>query len=206
MPQHGRFTREAGWLGAILAGGGARRFGGREKAALPVDGARAIDRQVDAFRSLGMDVVAVVDRAPRADDWPVRPVVDLVPGAGPLGALYTALSEPGAARILAVACDMPFVTPELLAHIAGRLEGADAAVPRVGGRYQPLCAAYAAPCARVFKAALDAGDRAVTQALARLHVHEIAGDDLARLDPTGRALANVNSAADYARWIGPLNP
>jgi molybdopterin-guanine dinucleotide biosynthesis protein A len=206
MPQHGRLTREAGWLGAILAGGGARRFGGREKATLPVGGMRLVDRQLAAFDSLGMDVVAVVDRAARAEGWRVSPVVDLVPGAGPLGALFTALSQPGVTRVLAVACDMPFVTPELLAHVASRLEGADAAVPLVEARYQPLCAAYASSCAPVFEAALGAGQRAVTQALAGLRVHDITAEELAGLDPSGRALANVNSEADYVRWIGPTHP
>jgi molybdopterin-guanine dinucleotide biosynthesis protein A len=204
MPQHGSFTREAGWLGAILAGGRARRFGGREKAALPVAGTRVIDRQVEAFAALGMDVVAVVDRAARAEGWGVRPVIDLLPDAGPLGGIYTALSQPGATSVVVVACDMPFVTPALLAHVASRLDGADAAVPRLDGQDQPLCAAYARACAPVFEAALDAGERAITRVLRQLRVHEITAEELTGLDPRGRVMANVNSEADYVRWIGPL--
>jgi molybdenum cofactor guanylyltransferase len=101
---------------------------------------------------------------------------------------------------------MPFLTPALLAHVASRLDGADAAVPRLEGRYHPLCAAYASACTRVFKAALDAGDYAVRRALDALRVHDITGADIASVDPTGRALTNVNSERDYVRWVGPLQP
>jgi molybdopterin-guanine dinucleotide biosynthesis protein A len=45
--------------------------------------------------------------------------------------------------ILLCACDIPFVEPALLAHIAGSLGEHDAAVPFIRGYEQPLAACYA---------------------------------------------------------------
>jgi molybdopterin-guanine dinucleotide biosynthesis protein A len=56
-----------------------------------------------------------VRAAANATGLPVRVIRrDLVPRCGPLGGLYTALKTTKHDAILALACDMPFVTPDLL--------------------------------------------------------------------------------------------
>src|SRR5690349_13843512 len=104
---------------AILAGGRASRFGGRDKGALLVDGRPILDRQIAELAAVvGLDRVLVVGVAPRAG---VRVVDDLVPGLGPLGGIHTALTlatEPkdaAADAVFVAACDMPFVTAPLVA-------------------------------------------------------------------------------------------
>jgi molybdenum cofactor guanylyltransferase len=50
---------------------------------------------------------------------PVRVIRrDLVPRCGPLGGVFTALKSTAAERVVFLACDMPFVSPTLLARIA----------------------------------------------------------------------------------------
>ena len=46
---------------AILAGGHARRFGGRPKAFLPIGDQRLIDRQIDVLCSVARHVVIVAN-------------------------------------------------------------------------------------------------------------------------------------------------
>ena len=64
----------------ILAGGDARRFGGRDKGALVVDGRTILERQISELSTVTPDV-----RVIRRED-------DLVPGCGPLGGLHAALN------------------------------------------------------------------------------------------------------------------
>jgi molybdopterin-guanine dinucleotide biosynthesis protein A len=61
------------------------------------------------------------------------------PGEGPLAAIAAAGLT---ADALVLACDLPFVTVELLRWLADQ---PGTAVPVVGGRVQPLCARYAGP-------------------------------------------------------------
>jgi molybdopterin-guanine dinucleotide biosynthesis protein A len=71
-------------------------------------------------------------------------VPDRIPDCGPLGGLFTALSSTGAGWNLLVACDMPALTADVLRRlIADAAEcGTDALVPRIDGRWEPLCAVY----------------------------------------------------------------
>ena len=80
--------------GAILAGGGATRFGGRPKGLEQVGGARILDRLVDAFLAALGELPLLVANDPDAPTW--HPGLDVLqdvhPGAGALGGILTAVS------------------------------------------------------------------------------------------------------------------
>src|SRR5436305_1449067 len=98
---------------AILAGGHATRFGGRDKSALVVGGATILDRQLAELGPLTNDIMIVARAgvrvtAPRGAR--VREIADIVPGSGPLGGIHAALSGARTDAVLVIACDMPYVT------------------------------------------------------------------------------------------------
>jgi molybdopterin-guanine dinucleotide biosynthesis protein A len=191
---------------AILAGGHARRMHGQDKSALDISGRSIMDRQLEILRHLTTDLLIVTASddeagAERFARHGVRVVADLVPDAGPLGGLYTALSYTASPYTLILACDMPFVSIELLRHLAARVQGWEAAVPRTGDGYHPLCAAYAKSVAPVARERLDRGDLAMTGLLHALRLTEIGPDELARIDPEDVMLANVNTPHDYRQAL-----
>ena len=111
-------THEPGLLAAaILAGGRARRLGGANKAALAIGERRIIDRQLALLRQVADPVLIVApdDQMYRDVVEPARIVPDVLPGAGPLGGIYTALVSSPHDRMLIVACDLPFLNLALLA-------------------------------------------------------------------------------------------
>lgn len=74
-----------------------------------------------------------------------RPMVaDLEPGFGAWSGLHTALAYSASEWTFVLACDMPFVSGELIRRLAGMTaDHIDAVVPRqTDGRLQPLCAFY----------------------------------------------------------------
>src|SRR5216684_8019388 len=108
------------WTGAILAGGRSRRLGGLNKAALelaPPGGASVLDRQLARLRRVVDRTIIIANDAEafRAKGVPVLP--DLRPGGGAIGALHTAVHSAQTDRTLVMACDMPFVSEALLAHL-----------------------------------------------------------------------------------------
>jgi molybdenum cofactor guanylyltransferase len=140
---------------AILAGGGATRFGGRDKSALVVEGRPILERQVAELSTVVEDIMIVgaraggsgVDgaRAFQASDR-LRLVADLVPGCGPLGGLHAALSEMRGDRVLVVACDMPYVDGAFAEYLLSLAGDAAAVVPETDRGYHPLCAVYTLAC------------------------------------------------------------
>ena len=147
--------------GAILAGGGATRFGGRPKGLAQIGGARILDRLVDAFVSALGTLPLLVANDPAAQRW--RPelcvVPDIHPGAGALGGILTAIAA-GPGPVVCVAWDMPFVPPMLLRLLAEGLRDADAVLPSSGGRrgVEPMCAGYGPACRPAIEAAIAEGD------------------------------------------------
>jgi molybdopterin-guanine dinucleotide biosynthesis protein A len=131
-------------LGAVLAGGEGRRFGG-PKAGVLVGGVPMVRRAVEAMAAV-TDEVVVVSSVPVPEAGVPR-LADRTPGKGPLGGLEAALREAsarGREGVLLLACDLPLVRSSLLRAVAGALGGAPAVAPRrEGGGVEPLCAAYA---------------------------------------------------------------
>ena len=188
--------------GAILAGGGATRFGGRPKGLEVVGGERILDRLAGVFeRALGAPPLLVAN-APEAASWrpDLRVVPDVRPGLGSLGGIFTAVVE-GPAPVVCVAWDMPFVTPALVAALAAGLDRHDAFLPESDGRrgVEPLCAAYGPACAGAIAQRLDAGDLRAIGFHGSVRVGILSLDAVRRLGDPARLFFNVNTADDLVK-------
>lgn len=132
-------------LVGIFVGGEGRRMGGLAKGLLETQsGESVVERLVRIAREALGDVdVVLVGRAEKYAALGLESLADEPAGIGPVGGLGALLSEGsrrGAPYVLALACDMPFVSPELLAELA-RTEGA-AVAPVRDEKWEPLCARY----------------------------------------------------------------
>lgn len=103
-------------LGAIIAGGASRRFGG-DKAVALLGGKALIDHVIDAFLPQ-VDALVIVGR-----EWGGHTSIDDHPfSCGPLSglcaALYWARSQ-GHDHVLTAGCDVLPLAPDLLRSLAG---------------------------------------------------------------------------------------
>lgn len=190
------------WTAAIIAGGQATRLGGRDKAALRVGGTPILERQLAALRGL-IDHILIVANDPerfRSTGLPV--VTDVAPGAGPLGGVYSAVSAAPDDRVLAIACDMPFLEPALVERLRDAGNLADVVVPNGTTGMQPLCAAYSRACVPELHLRLASGHLALVEFIrsARgLRVTELTAAELAEVGDERVMFFNVNAPEDYAR-------
>lgn len=127
--------------GMILAGGRAQRMGGGDKGLMPLAGRRVIDHVIErlAPQCGALAINANGDPARFADlGLPVLP--DPVPGQpGPLAGLLAAMGWAaglGAAAVVTVAADTPFLPPDLVARLkaAATAGSSIAASPDGSGR------------------------------------------------------------------------
>lgn len=178
--------------GILLAGGAGSRFGaGRSKAWLTTaQGVPLFQVALASLVRVAQDVVyaipegvVVPDATPSPTEfvgeepgpYRTRRVLDLAPDSGPLAGLVPALelvAAAGAARAFILAVDMPRFTAAEFAFLAAPLDrtpDALAVVPRTPRGLEPLFACVRpAPVAIAFRAAWEAGERAVHAAFAGL--------------------------------------
>ena len=185
--------------GAILAGGGATRFGGTPKGLEYVGGRRVLDRLVEAFIAAIGDPPILVANAPDAPKWApeLHVVRDLIPGAGALGGLYTAV-ELSPAPVVCVAWDMPFVPTGLIEVLASAVAQADVVIPASDGRrgVEPLSAAYGPACAEPMRRRIEANDLRAIAFHEDVRVSILSLDTIRRFGDPDVLFFNVNTPED----------
>lgn len=162
----------------IFVGGGSTRMGGRPKGLLlsPDTQEPLVARLVRLGREAGLEPVAVG----RADAYrelvPELPeLLDEPAEVGPLGGLCALLREAGDAHVIAVACDMPFVSSALLRRLRREQPAASVLAARSeAGFWEPLCARYHAKAVLPScQSAIAEGVRSFQRLFARLPVCEL---------------------------------
>jgi molybdenum cofactor guanylyltransferase len=189
------------WTAAIIAGGRARRLGGRDKAALDVGGLPILKRQITALRGLVDHVLIVANDPDRFRDAEIPVVRDLIPGAGALGGVYSAVSAAPDDRTLAIACDMPFLERALLERLIAAGALADVAVPHGDTGWQPLCATYSRACVPELRLRAETGRLRLIDFIEEapgVRVTELSARDLAAIGDERVMFFNVNTPEDYA--------
>jgi molybdenum cofactor guanylyltransferase len=129
-------------VGLVLAGGRSSRMG-RDKATLEVGGQLLVQGQIRTLRRAGIQDIFLSLPPEGPSPVPEIPVVrDRREGMGPLAGIVAGL-EAGAPRpILVLAVDMPQVQPRFLRKLLDRSRSGVGVAPRIGDRWEPLCAIY----------------------------------------------------------------
>lgn len=164
----------------ILAGGESRRMG-QDKANLMLGEQTLLQRMTDIVQPLFAGVIVSV-RQPRAD-CDLLQVCDDSAHAGPLAGLAAGLERTETPWIFALACDMPFITAELIERLAGFREGVDAVVPVVQGYPQPMAAFYRTDCQGCLGEILNGnGKQSLRALLEKLQVRYVSESELQDAD------------------------
>ena len=183
----------------VLAGGRSRRLG-RDKAIEPVGGVPLVRRVIGAVGAVASEVLVVVAEPEQAAGMPLprsaRVVRDLYPDSGSLGGIYTGLSAAGGPWALVVACDMPFLSPDLLSAMARERDGCDAVVPLIEDRPEPTHALYSRRCLAPMRGNLDAGVLKIAAFYDSVRVKYLPQRAAEDVDPGLWSFFNVNTARD----------
>ena len=143
---------------AIQAGGKSSRMG-EDKALMPFRGRPLIQHVMESLAVIADEIIITTNHP---DDYRFLDVplfIDLRPGRGALGGLYTALERASKPFVAVVACDMPFASLDLFsaAHRLMAEFDMDVIIPSTENGLEPLHALYRCErCLPAIEAALDA--------------------------------------------------
>src|SRR5207253_10813912 len=120
--------------------------GGSPKALLELNGRRIIERVVDIVASIVSDVLVVTNTPDLYAFLDLPMVGDVYPDHGSLGGIYSGLHAASGDAVFTVACDMPFLHPDVVRLVISRAADADVVIPRSGDQLETMHAVYAKRC------------------------------------------------------------
>lgn len=182
----------------VLAGGKSRRMG-KDKAFLELGGRTLLSRALELARSVA-ETVAIVGDGNKF--FPLGRVLDDVyPGQGPLAGIHAALAGSDAALNLMLALDIPFIEKDFLRYLLSEASRGSAVVtvPKIGARWQPLCAVYRREFATPAEEALRRGKNKIDPLFAKVETRVIGEEEMARIDFPESMFRNLNTPEDWKK-------
>ena len=181
-----------GFDAVVLAGGDARRLGGRDKAAIDIGGRSLLDRALSAVR--GADRIIAVGPQ-RATPVPVAWTAEVPAGGGPLRATVAGLQLASSEWVVVLAVDYPLVSTEVVERLlkaAGERDGA--VLADAGATPHYVVGAYRTERLRGAIAKLGAKDASMRSLFASLDVEVVTDDAAAQDIDTPEDLERVRAA------------
>lgn len=183
--------------GVVLAGGEARRMGGRDKGLLELAGRPLAAYALDALKPVAGTVLISANRHRESYVKFGCPVIADRAGGfhGPLAGLLSAMEAAHSPVLLAVPCDTPLLDAGLLRRILAPLSDAavEIAVAHDGHRLHPVIMAVRSNLSGSVADFLAAGERKLGLWIERHRWVAVDCSDRAE------ALVNVNTPEDLAR-------
>ncbi len=189
--------------GIILSGGKSSRMG-RDKAFLPFPHKPLIEIMIDKLSVLFNELIVVTGNPHLYSKYGIRTVKDIIPQRGPLGGIYTGLLFSKNHYNFIVACDMPFLNPDLVHYMVQKIKGYDLVVPEYGDQLQPLCAIYSKNCIESIKEELSGDNLKVTCFFKNVKQKLITEEEIKKTDFQGLSFVNINTPEEYKSFKGSL--
>jgi molybdopterin-guanine dinucleotide biosynthesis protein A len=185
--------------GVIQAGGKSTRMGGEPKALLELGGRRIVERVLDAIAPVVDDVLIVTNTPALYGFLGVPMVADVYPDHGSLGGIFSGLRAVSGDAAFTVACDMPFLHPDVARLVISRAGEGDVVIPRVGEQLETMHALYAKACLPHIERRLRAGQLKIVGFFEDVRVVEVDEAEVARVRPAEVVFMNVNTPDELAR-------
>jgi len=177
----------------ILAGGESKRMG-QDKASLQLGNDSLLNRAIRNMQPL-FDALIVSVREPR-DHLLFPQLCDRGHDRGPMAGIVTALERVDSQWVFALACDMPFISPEVVASMADKRAGKDVVVPCVDHVLQPLAAFYSKHCLSMMRAQMNEGRRSLQTLIAQVNASIVSEDALKCFDPELLGFMDLDTQTD----------
>lgn len=172
---------------------------GANKAFVQVGGRPVIERVIERVRPLADELVIIANTPTEYAHLGLPIFTDLLPGKGPLGGVYTAISQTRSDHTLVVSSDQPFLNSALLRFLLEIRHGYDVVVPLNREGYpQSMHAVYGKGCLGPIRRCLDTDRLKVIGFYADVHVRSVTGEEIDRFDPERLSFFNVNTPDDLA--------
>jgi molybdenum cofactor guanylyltransferase len=186
--------------GAILAGGAGKRFNGKIKPKIIIDGKTIISRIIDTLGDLFNELIIVTNNPQEFAEFKDFIIIsDDIPGKGPLGGIHAALKATENEAVFVVGGDMPLLDKSLILKQAEffNMKGCDIVIPGINNLIEPLHGIYKKTLAGSLEDYLMSGESLAIREF--LSVTDVCYMPVEDKDLALKAFSNINTPEDVTR-------
>jgi molybdopterin-guanine dinucleotide biosynthesis protein A len=185
--------------GVILAGGASKRFNGKIKAKIIIDGKTIISRIIEIIENI-FDEIFIVTNAP--DEFKeyndCKIISDQFLNKGPLGGIHTAMKESERESLFVFAGDMPLLDREIIVRQIDfySVNKCDILIPQIEQYIEPLHGIYKNTLLKLLEDYLEGdNDYAMREFFKKTDVRYF---KIKESEMTRRVFTNINSPSDIS--------
>lgn len=182
--------------GIVLAGGKSSRMG-RNKAFLEWQGHPLIERSLQVLRPIFSEIIISTNNPELYEPYEVKTVQDIYVDQGPLGGLHACLGEAQNDYSFFVACDMPFLDPEVIRFLAELTGKESVIVPDVAGGLHPLHAFYHKNCLPIIEKKLKAKRLKLIEIYQECNVRYVREEEFRGFPEVRQTFSNINTPQEW---------
>ena len=171
--------------GILLAGGKNSRMG-LNKAFLPIDGIRLIEKTLNIYRQIFNEIIIVTnDPLAYIEFADAAIVTDIYKDKGPAGAIFTGLFYAKNSYAFVSACDMPYLNKDFILYMIDLKGRYDIIVPELPEGFQALHALYSRNCLFAMKRMIDSDELKITGLYNEARILRITEEKIKPFDKDG---------------------
>jgi molybdopterin-guanine dinucleotide biosynthesis protein A len=182
--------------GIVLAGGKSSRMG-RNKAFLEWQGQLLIERSLQVLGTIFSEIIISTNSPELYESYGVKTVQDIYAEQGPLGGLHACLREAQKDYSFFVACDMPFLDPEVIRFLADLTGKESVIVPDVAGGLHPLHAFYHKNCLPIIEKKLETKRLKLIELFQECTVRYVREEELKGFPQISQTFSNINTPQEW---------
>lgn len=182
--------------GIVLAGGKSSRMG-QNKALMLWQGQPLIQRSLEVLRLVFSEIIISSNTPELYREFGEKVVPDRFQDCGPLGGLHACLQVSRFDFSFFVACDMPFLDPEVIRFLAAFTEGYSVVIPDVAGGLHPLHAFYHKNCLPIIEKNLEAKCFKILEIYKECPVRYVYEEEFYGFPQIKRVFANINTPQEW---------
>lgn len=110
---------------------------------------------------------------------------------GPLGGIYSVLTESETDAVLFIACDMPFISSKAAEYLIDSWDNSPACVALVNGKRQPLIGIYTKDCIPYIENQIETGNYKIGILLDNVNCR------MSDMSSFEKEFVNINTVSDY---------
>ena len=175
----------------ILAGGKSSRMG-EDKGLMILFGKSMVEYTIGLSCQFNKDIIIITNN----EDYKrygYETYADIYPDKGPLGGLFTGLTNSKYDINIVLSCDVPYVKPELIAFLIKNSTNHDITIPLFEDRTHQLIGVYKKSCLPVFKKSIELDELKITSTFNSLKVNIVDAASFEKIN-----FKNLNSKRDIS--------